>query len=68
MFVVTDGARRSVLVGTEAVLESPKASLHWYGKREVRPLRKMGHVTLTGTDRESLLSAARRLRDGLTFR
>jgi 5-(carboxyamino)imidazole ribonucleotide synthase len=63
-----DEPELAALYGTEAVLESPKASLHWYGKREVRPLRKMGHVTLTGTDQESLLSAARRLRDGLTFR
>ncbi len=26
----------------------PGASLHWYGKSESRPQRKMGHVTVTG--------------------
>ena len=58
------------LSGAEAVLEAPAASLHWYGKREVRPLRKMGHVTLSDaeSDAETLLERARELRDGLTFR
>jgi 5-(carboxyamino)imidazole ribonucleotide synthase len=58
------------LSGTEAVLEAHGASLHWYGKREVRPLRKMGHVTVVDDDAEdceALLSRARQLRDGLTF-
>ena len=58
------------LSGVEAVLEEPSASLHWYGKREVRPLRKMGHVTLTDADADAatLLERARSLRDELTFR
>ncbi|MFC6988322.1 5-(carboxyamino)imidazole ribonucleotide synthase [Haloplanus sp. GCM10025708] len=60
------------LSGVEAVLDADAAHLHWYGKREVRPLRKMGHVTATsefagGDDVNRLLSAARDLRDGLTF-
>ena len=57
------------LSGIEAVLKAPSASLHWYGKREVRPLRKMGHVTLSDadSDAETLLERARELRDGLTF-
>ena len=62
--------RPAELSGVEAVLAEPSASLHWYGKREVRPLRKMGHVTLSdaGSDAETLLERARELRDGLTFR
>ena len=59
------------LSGTEAVLRSPRASLHWYGKREVRPLRKMGHVTVvdgSAEDGEEILAHARELRDGLSFR
>ncbi|PSQ44128.1 5-(carboxyamino)imidazole ribonucleotide synthase [Halobacteriales archaeon SW_5_68_122] len=57
------------LSGVEAVLGEPSASLHWYGKREVRPLRKMGHVTLTDADADAatLLERARSLQDGLTF-
>jgi 5-(carboxyamino)imidazole ribonucleotide synthase len=30
----------------EAVLRHPGAHLHLYGKREARPGRKMGHVTI----------------------
>ena len=56
------------LSGTERVLETPGASLHWYGKREVRPLRKMGHVTLVGDGEHELLDEARTLRNELTFR
>ena len=55
----------------EAVLSDPDASLHWYGKREVRPLRKMGHVTVTDDrgdrDIDDLLSHARDLRGRLRF-
>jgi 5-(carboxyamino)imidazole ribonucleotide synthase len=54
------------------VLAAPDAALHWYGKDDVRPLRKMGHLTATDrtadADRDALLSRARELRDGLTFR
>ena len=41
------------LIGTEVerwpeLLAAPGARLHLYGKREVRPGRKMGHVTWIG--------------------
>ena len=57
------------LDGTEVILETPEASLHWYGKREARPLRKMGHVTLTDekADRDVLLSQARGLVESVSF-
>jgi 5-(carboxyamino)imidazole ribonucleotide synthase len=57
------------LSGTGAILEAPEASLHWYGKREVRPLRKMGHATLTeaDADRDALLSRARELVGSVSF-
>ena len=60
----------AALDGIEAVLSEPSASLHWYGKREARPLRKMGHVTLSGDERadtDELLARARELRDKWTF-
>ena len=66
-----DDPQAAELSGIEAVLRTPEASLHWYGKREVRPLRKMGHVTMVGdvdADVDSLLRRARELREGLTFR
>lgn len=56
--------------GVESVLAHPGASYHWYGKHEVRPLRKMGHLTVVGYrngDTDSLLREARKLRDEVTF-
>jgi 5-(carboxyamino)imidazole ribonucleotide synthase len=41
-------------------LEIPGVSVHIYGKLEVRPNRKMGHVTATGTDRELIRERAER--------
>jgi 5-(carboxyamino)imidazole ribonucleotide synthase len=68
-----DTARPARLSGVERVLDRESAHLHWYGKAEVRPLRKMGHVTVTDeTDEtddgiDALLEATRELRDSLTF-
>jgi len=53
------------------LLETPGANLHWYGKRQARPLRKMGHVTLSARDEETsvdeLLETARDLEAAVTF-
>jgi 5-(carboxyamino)imidazole ribonucleotide synthase len=62
--------RPARLGNVATVLEDPDASLHWYGKDDVRPLRKMGHVTITGDgdrDPDGLLSHARELRRELRF-
>ncbi len=66
----SDSPRPATLEGVDHVLETSGASLHWYGKRDVRPLRKMGHVTVVPTkdeDRADLLATARRLVQGLSF-
>ncbi|SEH11696.1 5-(carboxyamino)imidazole ribonucleotide synthase [Natronorubrum sediminis] len=64
--------RTAQLRDIDSVLETPDAHLHWYGKEQARPLRKMGHVTVSGheedADVEALLETARDLEDGLTFR
>jgi 5-(carboxyamino)imidazole ribonucleotide synthase len=59
----------AAVLDVEPALSHPGAHLHWYGKREVRPLRKMGHVAVAG-DRPvgDLLSEARGVRDALSFR
>ncbi|SDE92498.1 5-(carboxyamino)imidazole ribonucleotide synthase [Halorubrum xinjiangense] len=67
----------ATLRNVETVLDAPDADLHWYGKADVYPLRKMGHLTVTErdadspgdgeTDPDALLSRARELRDELTF-
>ncbi|SMO88402.1 5-(carboxyamino)imidazole ribonucleotide synthase [Halorubrum cibi] len=71
----TDESRSATLHGVETVLDAPDADLHWYGKDDARPLRKMGHLTLTDATadleppaRDALLSRARELRDRVTFR
>jgi len=64
-------SREARLSGVADVLAEPNAHLHWYGKREVRDLRKMGHVTVTGEegedDRGTLLETARSCRERLEF-
>ncbi len=45
-----------------AVLEHPGAHLHLYGKRETRPGRKMGHVTVCEPTVERALEVAMRIR------
>ena len=57
------------LRGVRDVLADPGASLHWYGKHEVRPLRKMGHLTVVGDGGvDDLLARARDLVAEVTFR
>jgi 5-(carboxyamino)imidazole ribonucleotide synthase len=60
----------ATLRGEDAIFETDRAHLHWYGKAEVYRLRKMGHVTVSGdpdTAPAAVLDAARELRDGCTF-
>ncbi len=53
----------------DAILEQPQAHLHWYGKQEARPLRKMGHMTYNSASEsiEALRKSAHELRDHVTF-
>ncbi|WP_158057418.1 5-(carboxyamino)imidazole ribonucleotide synthase [Halorussus halophilus] len=58
------------LSGADSILAEPGASFHWYGKKQVRPLRKMAHLTLTDdcdAEVETLLEDARELREKVTF-
>jgi 5-(carboxyamino)imidazole ribonucleotide synthase len=48
-----------------AVLRHPGAHLHLYGKREARPGRKMGHVTVCDADPARALSIALQIRRDL---
>ena len=49
----------------EAVLAHPGAHLHLYGKREARPGRKMGHVTVCEVEIDQALDVALRIRSDL---
>jgi 5-(carboxyamino)imidazole ribonucleotide synthase len=46
-------------------LAEASARLHLYGKREARPGRKMGHLTVLGADPTAAAESARSLRDRL---
>lgn len=37
-----------------SILEVQNVSIHWYGKKENRPMRKMGHITLLAETNEEL--------------
>lgn len=45
-------------LGLEGVLDIPGVYVHLYGKRNTKPFRKMGHVTIVDPDMESLRKKA----------
>jgi len=51
--------------GCRTLLDIPGAVLHLYGKREMRPRRKMGHVTFLGETLDQALDRAKQFRDSL---
>ena len=62
-----DGRQTARLRGDDDALATDTVSLHWYGKKEVYRLRKMGHITSVGNDPEGVLSLVREVSDWLTF-
>ena len=60
----------AAMSGVEDALAVDRLALHWYGKREVYRLRKMGHVTLVGdgtTTATELTDDVSGIVDELTF-
>ncbi|MEP7147078.1 MAG: 5-(carboxyamino)imidazole ribonucleotide synthase [bacterium] len=51
------------LQNSEKVLSKEKAYLHIYGKKEVRTGRKMGHITVLGSDLHSKIELAKECRE-----
>lgn len=47
------------------VWRHPEAKLHLYGKQQAKPGRKMGHFTVSGVDRDRLLSDAHAIEQAL---
>jgi 5-(carboxyamino)imidazole ribonucleotide synthase len=50
-------------LGLEGALAIPGVSIHLYGKREVRPFRKMGHLTALGATSKEAIARAEAARD-----
>ncbi|MBA4168532.1 MAG: 5-(carboxyamino)imidazole ribonucleotide synthase [Chitinophagaceae bacterium] len=48
--------------GLNDVLRMDNVFVHLYGKKQTRPGRKMGHVTLLSTDRQDLIHSANKVR------
>jgi len=55
LFGGQEGIGEAEYIGIDGALSVPGVALHLYGKREVRPFRKMGHLTaLGGTPEEAI--------------
>ena len=59
------GAQQQHAPDWSVVLSHPGAHLHLYGKREARPGRKMGHVTLCAATLDEALTAATAMKAAL---
>jgi 5-(carboxyamino)imidazole ribonucleotide synthase len=51
--------------GLEEVLKIENVFVHIYGKKETRPGRKMGHVTILGNERQQLIHIANKIKQTL---
>ncbi len=57
-----------IIEGWREALAIPGLSFHWYGKAETRPLRKMGHVTISDENIETALQKAGRAKEILKIK
>ncbi len=48
--------------GFNQALNTKNVHLHWYGKSDTRPMRKMGHVVVAGKNRKEILGIAEDLK------
>lgn len=51
--------------GLNEILDMPRAYLHLYGKPDVKPYRKMGHVTVLGDSRQEVIAKANQVKSSL---
>ncbi len=49
--------------GIDEVLSIPGVSLHIYGKKETKPFRKMGHVTIVDKNLDKALEKAQQVKN-----
>ena len=50
------------VAGMAEILALPEVSLHMYGKKETRPARKMGHITITGETVDEAVEVAEKVK------
>lgn len=58
-------AGNAVYEGVEEVLKIDNAFVHLYGKKQTKPGRKMGHVTILSKDRTDLMHKANKIKHTL---
>ena len=51
------------ILGKDIFLPMENVYFHWYGKNETKPFRKMGHITILGSDIDKILEKAQKLKD-----
>ncbi len=52
----------AIVEGAKEALKIPDTFIHIYGKKETKPERKMGHITIIGDDIRKLVSRAKKVR------
>lgn len=52
-------------LGLENILRMENVFVHLYGKKETKPGRKMGHVTILGKERQELVHTAHKIKQNL---
>lgn len=57
-----DYSGQAKIEGFQQALNTKNVHLHWYGKPQTRPMRKMGHVVVAGENRKEILSTAEDLK------
>ena len=57
-----------VYEGMDELLDTSGLHVHLYGKAETRPMRKMGHITLVGSDIDLLRQTAKQIKQKITVR
>lgn len=59
---------KAIYEGIEDVMKSDDVFIHLYGKKETRPGRKMGHVTIINDDKASLIYRAHQIKKSLKIK
>ena len=57
-----------VYEGLEEVLKIEAAFVHLYGKKQTKPGRKMGHVTILGKDKQELIYQSHKIKHNLSVK
>ena len=58
----------AVYEGLNEILELENVFVHIYGKKETKPGRKMGHVTILSKEKQELIHQATRIKNNLTVK